>query len=274
MTSLGFTVQVAAVALRDRLAAGRRARAKATGGHMPVLVLAGAQRCGTTSLALWLEANSIASPGSHKEIHYFDRHHHRGPDWYRTNFTSPRSFDATPAYLHETSIHGAMAAELPGSTRILVVLRDPLERAISQYRYQRRRRLEFRSLSTALAEEMAGFPGQPRALGPVIDRRYRYLERGRYADQLRSLFRHLGDHPIHVCDFGRLFGGDTSEMVALLDFLGVPSGVEVEAFPTANSSGGERPGSVPPGVREMFAAQDEELASLLGREMSWMGAQR
>ncbi|MEJ7689960.1 MAG: hypothetical protein WKF76_05735 [Nocardioidaceae bacterium] len=54
---------------------------------LPTLVIAGAQKCGTSSLVTLLRQHPQVSMSRPKELHFFDRHFDRGLDWYREQFT-------------------------------------------------------------------------------------------------------------------------------------------------------------------------------------------
>ena len=71
---------------------------------LPTFVIAGAQKCGTTSLAAALRQHRQVYVSRPKELHFFDAHFARGLDWYAEQF-SPRDAttsqigEATPVYL-------------------------------------------------------------------------------------------------------------------------------------------------------------------------------
>ena len=250
----------------------RALRARRSGypieGPLPAVLLAGAQRCGTTSLAAWLDSHHIAHIGANKEVHFFDRHHARGLQWYRSQFNKTPSLDSTPAYLHVPEAAERMAQVLPTSTRIVVVLRDPVERAMSHYSYQRRRRVEWRSFEQALDDERR-CPDVPAKLRAPIRRHFRYIANGCYGSQLQRLHAVLPDNLIHVSDFHRLFADDDTELRTLKKFLGVENR-ETDPLPHLNHA--MRLDVAMPGwARDVLEADNEKLPALTQRTLSWMG---
>lgn len=104
---------------------------------LPDFLGIGAQRCGTTWLHTQLSTHSeIYVPHERKEIHYFDRYFDRGPEWYARFFEGGRGKrigEVTPNYLENPEVSARIKATLPDSV-FLVMLRNPAERAFSQYK--------------------------------------------------------------------------------------------------------------------------------------------
>lgn len=97
----------------------------------------GAQRAGTTWLDALLRSHpALYLPGRRKELHYFDEHYDRGPEWY-ARFFEEAPADAlvgeiTPRYLFDEKAAERIASDLPDA-RLIAVLREPVSRAYSQY---------------------------------------------------------------------------------------------------------------------------------------------
>lgn len=125
----------------------------------PTFLVIGAQRAGTTLLHTILAAHpEIYVPKARKEIHYFDRYHERGPEWYASYFPVSRTAgcqaigEVTPGYLACREAPARIKAELP-DVRLIAILRDPVARAISWYDYQRRSRNEQRPFEVFLEQD-------------------------------------------------------------------------------------------------------------------------
>jgi len=104
--------------------------------RLPDLVIIGAPRCGTSSLWAMLKALPGARTPRIKEAHFFNRKWGRGLRWYAGFFSGAGDtnlcFEATPAYLAAPKAAERAADALP-ETRFVVMLRDPVARAISHY---------------------------------------------------------------------------------------------------------------------------------------------
>lgn len=106
-----------------------------------LVVVAGARKAGTS----WLyEAaasdDRFAVPTIRKELNFFDDHFHRGLGWYRAQFGagSRVGLDCSPGYFAQAQVPARIAAATP-EARLVFVLRDPIERLVSDFHHARRR---------------------------------------------------------------------------------------------------------------------------------------
>ncbi len=200
-------------------------------------VIAGAQKCGTTALASFLDAHPGISMATPKECHLFDSPDYR-PDWSREQINSrylphfegsPASTlwgEATPAYLFYPDIAGQLARYQP-ELKLIVLLRDPVERAISHYRMEVTRGHERLPLPLALALEYCGRHGGPPRAPLNAHGRYCYRRRGQYAAQLERLYRVFPAEQILVLRQLDLLHAHQQTLRSVFSFLGVDPAVEV-----------------------------------------------
>lgn len=117
-------------------------RWQAAAFQMPNLLIVGAQRCGTTFLHGLLSKHPAVCAGLVKETGFFSFHFHRGSDWYKSHFPIPLgfngiTFEATPFdLLHPLAPQRAFS--VLKDLRVIVLIRDPMERALSQYSHERK----------------------------------------------------------------------------------------------------------------------------------------
>jgi hypothetical protein len=104
---------------------------------LPEALIIGAPKSGTTSLAAWLSGHNQIYVHPRKELHFFDARWDRGLDWYRCQFPCFTThglpiirLEATPNYLQFPGVPERVHASMPW-TKIIVILRDPCERALS-----------------------------------------------------------------------------------------------------------------------------------------------
>jgi len=241
---------------------------------LPHFLILGAQRSGTTSLYDWLGAHAQVVPAAGKEVHYFDRNYARGPRWYRAQFPWARpgrvTGEATPYLLFHPLAPARVAADLPDSTRFVVLLRHPVERALSHYWHERRLRAESEPLQRALDLESTRLAGQfERVLAgerSFAHFHYSYAARGRYAEQLERWFDHVGRDRLLIVESERLFA-DASAAVEVERWLGLdPAGMP---FPALNEARRDEPteAAVRLFLEQYFAEYNEELFTLLGRRL-------
>ncbi len=164
--------------------------------------------------------------------------------------------------------------DLPG-VRLLVMVRDPVERAYSAHAHQVGFGFETESFERALELEDARLEGEAEHLAadPAYHSfshdHYTYRARGHYADQLEKLERIFGRDRIHVVDSGEFFDSPGPVYDQVLDFLGLPH-LGSPAFTPQNARPrSPMPGTVRAALDEHFRPHDERLTAWLGHEPSW-----
>ena len=105
--------------------------------------------------------------------------------------------EASPTYLFYPTVPSRMKEILP-DVKLIVILRNPVDRAYSHYHHMLRRNNESLSFEKAIESEKERCAGERERLiknpdfVPVHYRNHSYLARGVYADQLENWFRHYG----------------------------------------------------------------------------------
>jgi hypothetical protein len=157
------------------------------------------------------------------EVHYFDRHYDRGSNWYRSWFTvkglgSDTSGESSPTYLMDPAVPERVAGLLP-KVKLIVLLRDPVERAASHYSLRRGKGSEPEpTLAAALEDEERRMQGSShhRGLGGLIDC---YFEHGSYIKGLRRWLEHFDREQLLVINSGELFTDPAAVYDRTLSFL-------------------------------------------------------
>ena len=142
---------------------------------LPDFLGLGAPRSGSTWLLRGLEQHPrVFVPAMRKEVHFFDANWHRGVEWYSRFFDGldPSGIcgEFTPSYLSNELAPQRIRSVVPNS-RFLVILRDPVGRAHSQWKYRLQKRGERRPFVEYVLEET-----EPRLLGSYGTHLQRYLD--------------------------------------------------------------------------------------------------
>jgi hypothetical protein len=188
-------------------------------------------KAGTTSLFEYLSGHPQLVPSRHKEVHFFDRAHHRGTGWYRRRFRRPAAahgrtltFESSPYYMFEPRVPARMRATVPHA-KLVFLLRDPVDRAFSHYHNNRRLGREPLSFEAAIDAEAGRLAGEEARLlaDPRFTSRahqwYSYLARGRYAEQLVRWREHFPAGQMLVIDAGLLFRDPRRVVAEVVAFL-------------------------------------------------------
>lgn len=267
------------------LTAGRR-----TG---PDFIVIGAKRGGTTSLYNYLlEHPSIHPlfPGRQhiKGVHYFDSEFARGPRWYRSHFpltvggrhlarpfvTPAITGEASPYYLFHPLAPERLAGSYP-DVHLIVLLRDPVERAYSHYKERARHGAEPLGFEEALDAEADRLNGEAGRI--VSEPGYRsaphedqsYLAQGRYLDMLRRWFCRFPRAQFYIAASEDFYADPDRVVNEVWAFLGLAPG----ALKSRTRYNYHPAPGLPPGTRrrllEAFAEHNRQLEDLLGRRLPW-----
>jgi len=198
-------------------------------GRLPEFLGIGVQKGGTTTLQRLLEQHPQVYLPPRKELHYFSLHYGKGEAWYRQQFADARADqrcgEITPYYLFHPEAPQRIKALLPDVT-LLVLLRDPVERALSQVFHSQRLGLEPLPLEQALAAESERLAGADDVLA-AVDGRHRshqehsYLARSRYELQLQRFEACFGADQIVLRRSEDLFERPEQVWLDLLHHLGL-----------------------------------------------------
>lgn len=280
--------------LRRRLVKVRLGTRERTAGlrTLPDVLIIGAQRSGTSSLYKYLGRHPNVAPSLRKEIEYFSVDYPKGEEWYRAHFPlSVRrqgasalgrpfvTFEATPDYLFDPRAPARAQALVPGA-KLIAMLREPVERAVSHYHHSVRSGLEDLDLETALRTEDERLEGEiERCLAdpsyPAYPlRRYSYMARGRYAEQIERWLEHYPAEQVLVVPSADLFSTPAETFDRILEFIGLPSWhpPEFRNYSYVNALDGdypEPPAAVRDYLRARFEEPNERLVALLGEEFRW-----
>ena len=250
--------------------ASRRAR--------PSFLVIGAQKSGTTSLFDQLARHPDVRAPLWKEPRFFDRAYYKGLGWYLSHFPERdggawQTGEATTGYLFHPRAAARVRATLPG-VKVVAVLRNPIDRAVSHHAHERRKGSETRPIAEAFAADPRVVPAEERRMlaDPTFEsRRHRsesYLSRGVYAPQLARYLTHLGRERVLVLEFARLFAEPAASLRGLTDFLGL-SPLEGVDLPKLNVGRYDRDaGFDREALRRFFAPHNEALSELLGRDFT------
>ena len=105
---------------------------------LPDFLCVGIEKCGTTSLYDLLRQHPAIGLSRNKETHFFNTHWERGLDWYQDKFTHIadtclRVGEITPAYHRDPNVIPRILQTLGNDVRIILMLREPRQRAYSHY---------------------------------------------------------------------------------------------------------------------------------------------
>ena len=128
----------------------------------PSFIIIGCQKCGTTSLYQYLNVHPQILPTFQKEVRFFSwsfREGQAGRDWYLAHFPplpDGQKFltgEASPEYIYYPGSEKRIFESFP-QIKLILMLRNPVQRSISDYYHHQSIRAEFRSLEQALEPQI------------------------------------------------------------------------------------------------------------------------
>ncbi|MFM6205694.1 sulfotransferase domain-containing protein, partial [Planktothrix sp.] len=133
--------------------------------HPPHFIIIGVQKGGTNSLYHYLCKHPQIVAATQKEIHFFTLNYEQGLNWYQSQFPPEAdgkqilTGEGSPYYLFHPLVPQRLYESFP-NTRLIVLLRNPVDRAISHYYWEVKLGYEPLSLEEAIAQEPERLQGE------------------------------------------------------------------------------------------------------------------
>jgi len=173
---------------------------------LPSFIGIGAQRCGTTWLYESLAAHPQVFVSTPKELYFFTKNYGRNVDWYEGHFEGRNDAlawgEITPGYFYRPEALERIASDVP-EARLFVILRNPVDRALSAYNFFKARQyagLDFRE---------------------ALQRDESILGQGMYSVGIDRLRRHFSQQQVLVLLYDDIVESPDKLVSRLYDFVGV-----------------------------------------------------
>ncbi|WP_433532569.1 sulfotransferase domain-containing protein [Micromonospora sp. CA-263727] len=259
---------------------------------LPEFLIIGTKRGGTTSLWNYLVQHPLVPrlfpAWNTKSSHYFEENWRRGEAWYRSHFPTVRQRqalesrhggpvrvgEAAPLYMFHPLAAQRVATLMP-AVRLIVLLRDPVERAYSHWKERRSNGVEPLDFAAALAAEPARTAGERERLiaepEHVSERYdwYSYRARGRYLEHLEPWLARFDRAQLLFLPSEDLYRDARATYRRTLDFLGLPP-FGLPDFKVYNE---RRSAPLAPALRaeltDYYRPYNEALRQRLGLRLDW-----
>jgi hypothetical protein len=255
---------------------------------LPDFLIIGAARSGTTSLYQYLIEHPSIIPGVGKEIYFFDKKFQKGLNWYKSFFPTKLSIsiqetkqkskcltcEATPRYLHYPHTPQRVFELLP-NIKLIVLLRNPIDRAYSHYQMEVSSGNEELSFEDAIEQEEDRIKDDMKKMEndenfySVYFYRKSYLTRGIYHEQLKRWFKFFPKEKFLILKSEDLYSNPSKIYQKSLDFLGLKN-CELDSFKAHRM---RKYSSISEKTRkkliDYFRPYNEQLYQLLDRDFDW-----
>jgi hypothetical protein len=259
---------------------------------LPDFLIIGTKRGGTTSLWRYLIQHPLVPrlfpAWNTKTSHYFEENWPKGEAWYRSHFPTARQRaalerrhggpcrvgESAPLYMFHPLVAGRVADLMP-QARIIVLLRDPVERAFSHWKERRTEGREPLGFAEALAAEDERTAGErdrliadPDAFSEPFDS-WSYRARGRYLEHLEPWLDRFDSGQLLFLPSETLYRDPAGSYARVLDFIGLPA-YELPAYDVFN----DRPSKgmddrVRAELSAYYRPYNDALARRLGMTFDW-----
>lgn len=238
----------------------------------PHFIIIGTQRGGTTSLYSALTQHPLIVPPLKKELDFWSWHFQRGIEWYLAHFPPlPQrqnwiTGEASPSYFEHPEAPGRLHNTFP-NVKLILLLRNPADRAISQYYHWRSLNWEYRSLETVITDEIERLAHSPHPL--MGSEPGNYLARGLYIELIKPWLSLFPRQQLLILQSEDFYRDSASVVQQVLAFLDLPA-TESITYKNAN------PGAYPPAdlacrhqLLEYFQPYNQQLENYLQRSFNW-----
>jgi len=252
---------------------------------LPNIIVIGVVRGGTTSLFHYLSQHPCIAKSAYDELGFFDTNYELGLNWYRSMFPTKltkrliekkyghfMTFDVTPFYIYNPNAVQRIQNILPHA-KIISILRNPVDRAYSNYHLGVRSGNEKRSFEDAINFEIKTIQDNENRqrntdyFEQMIGKSY--LVRGFYAEQLQTWMNKFPKEQLLVISSEDLARKTIETLQTVFDFLKLPdykiknlTRKNEAKYPSMNQNTRKT-------LIEYFRPHNENLYSLLGRRFDW-----
>ncbi|MCC3513012.1 MAG: sulfotransferase, partial [Microcoleus sp. PH2017_17_BER_D_A] len=213
---------------------------------------------------------------ANKEICFFSEHFNKGLAWYQAHFPPPidahhfLTGEATPTYL----THPLAASRLHGclpKVKLIVILRNPVDRALSHYQMLVRRGTESRTFEKAIDAELQLLADATET--SLADKSYwkdcHYIYKSLYACSLKQWMNLFPREQFLILQSEEFYANPAATLSQVFDFLDLPDH-QLSDYKQYNG-GNYQPANdvVCQRLREYFQPHNRELAEYVQRDFEW-----
>ena len=241
----------------------------------PNFIIAGASKSGTSSIYYYLGRHPQVLLSHKKEIDFYWKNYQRGIDWYLAHFptiTDNPDFitgEATPNYLRFPQVAQRIKDTFP-QTKIIILLRNPADRAISWHYHKYNSGLTSEDLATAIVTERERLTTVSES--EIINTGFYNPDNimsSLYIYKIKAWMETLGREQFLILKSEDFYEDPSIHMANVFDFLGLPN-CPLEKYPKVNAgSYNEIDASLRQTLVEYFAPYNQQLEDYLDMKFDW-----
>lgn len=256
---------------------------------LPSFIIFGCQRCGTTSLYNYLIDHPCIVPALAKEVGFFNEFYHKGLEWYKIYFPLKTSKykikkeywknlitgEADPTYVHHPNAPARIKEKIP-NVKLIIMLRNPVDRAFSQHWKSVKLERETLSFEEAIKIEPKRLRGEKEKMlknDYYYSQNYHnfsYLKTGIYVQILKNWLKKFPRKQILVLQSEEFYSDPSKIYKKTLEFLDLPTW-KPKQFPKWEHYDDmpKLDDTIRKKLIEYFRPHNEELYKFLGESYNW-----
>ena len=255
---------------------------------LPDFILLGEMKSGTTTVYDHIVRHPNIIPPLSKDSTFYHNYYWRGVNWYRSYFPSTlliqirKALAGSKVLTGEACVDGLFhplvaerIARINPKCKIIIVLRNPVDRAYSHYQHETRKGRETLSFKEAINQESSRTAYDSVEKIDGLDyvnhdfRRFSYLARGHYADHIQRVFNHFPREQVLILRSEDYFQEPRSGLNKIFEFLSL-NNAKLRDYPVLNV-GHYSP--IPTEIRELlvqhYTEYNTKLYQLTGEDFGW-----
>lgn len=201
------------------------------------LIIAGVQKAGTSSLYDWMSQHpEIHGPIDGKDFHFFSREefYNKGYEFLHTRYEDRKHYPivmhaGVNYMLYENAL--LRIKQYNADAKLIIVLRNPIDRAVSAFNFMKQLGIEQGTFSRALAKEQAG-----KLTSPIEINNLSYLEHGLYAKQLHNIYKYFPAKQVKILIYEDFINSKTIFIKEIFEWLSISSKF-VPSYTRINTTG-------------------------------------
>ncbi|MBD1869399.1 tetratricopeptide repeat protein [Cyanobacteria bacterium FACHB-471] len=246
--------------------------------HKPDFFILGVGKAGTTSLYKYLVKHPQVLPALQKEVNFFSHYFDEGLPWYLAQFPCEieglkfLTGEATPCYLAFPEADQKLFSLFPDA-KLILLLRNPVDRTISHYHDIVRAHYEERSLETAIFSELEILKDATEETltdGSYFSKSWSYVLNSLYVYSIRRWTKLFPKENFLIIKSEDLYANPAKVVADTFNFLGLPN-YQLNKY--KNYYPGDYKSPVSESLRrtlaDYFKPHNQMLEEYLGIEFNW-----
>lgn len=255
----------------------------------PDFIVIGGMKCASTSLHHLVQQHPDVAKSVMKETNHFSNHFRRSLRWYRTNFAPKSSArrheeqtgrkmitgESSPLYIFHPLAAKRIYEAYPNA-KLILVIRNPIDRAWSHFKQMERRKHEPLSFEEALEQEPGRINGEmEKLIAGEIDFspqlvHFTYLERGKYLNQIKKFHEYFPKEQLMIIKTEDFKQDQKAILDRTCEFLGLSpyEWPKIKSYNVGGYSEKMKP-ETRQFLQEYFEPHNAALSEYLNKDFNW-----